>query len=69
MHGINCQGCEFLRHEPPEGSVPGLRHMFRCMNPANGIFCGHILDTVKPQFYYDGMPIFPLFVCAKEERA
>lgn len=66
---INCQGCEFLRHEPPvEGGVPGQRHFFRCMNPANGLFYGRTIETVKPKYYYDGIPIRPLLRCTLEKE-
>lgn len=64
----NCQGCEFLRHEPPEGSVPGLMHLFRCMNPAAGIFCGHTVEAVGKKYYTEGMPVIPWpGFCPKEK--
>lgn len=64
---ITCNGCEFLRHELPEGSVPGLRHLFRCMNPAHGIFCGHTVEAVPQKFYYDERPIRPVQGFCKKE--
>jgi len=63
-----CNGCDFLRHErPPADGVPGLRHLFRCMNPAHGIFCGHTIAAVPKKFYYENRPIIPPSGFCKKE--
>ena len=51
----------------PEGSVPGLRHLFRCMNPAHGIFCGHVVEAVLPKYYTEERPIVPIQGFCKKE--
>ena len=61
---LNCIECEFCKETPPLGICPNVPYMYQCMNPENGMFCGHVIAVQKERFR--GYPISPVFRCAKE---
>ena len=64
---LNCIECEFCKETPPLGICPGVPYMYTCTNPANGMFCGKVIQMQKERFR--GYPISPVFRCVKEESA